>query len=81
MAHSYIDMTTAPQATSGATVVPGEATPKLEKVWWRGGFYGRRFGGFYGRRFGFYHRPFFGYYRRPFFGFYRRPFFRRRFFF
>lgn len=79
-AHSYIDVATTPQATSGAAVAPGEATAKIEKVWWRGrgfgpGFYGRRFGGFYGPRFRFYRRPFFGYYR------YRRPFFRRRFFY
>lgn len=77
-AGSYSETATAPQAPAIASVVPGDTTAKVEKVWWRGGW---RRGGWRGgwgyRRFGY------GYgYRRPFVGFYgwHRPFWRRRFY-
>ena len=69
-AHSYVDMTTAPQAASGAAVAPGDSA-KVEKVWWRRGGWG--WGG-YGWRGGYgFRRGWGGYY-----GY--RPLWRRRFF-
>lgn len=79
-AHSYVDMTSAPIAAFDA-VAPGDATAKIEKVWWRGGWRGRGFGwrGGWGWR-----RPFVRYgRRRPFVGYYgwHRPYWRRRWFY
>jgi hypothetical protein len=68
-AHSYVDLTTVPQTTTGAAVAPGDAPAKIEKIWWR------RYG------FGWRH-PYFRYgWRHPYWGGYyawHRPFWRRR---
>ncbi len=68
-AHGYSDLATAPQAANDVAT-PGAATPKLEKVWWRGrgwGWRGRGWRGGWGYRRGW--------------GFYgwRRPYWRRRY--
>ena len=75
-AHSYSDIAMAPKAVSDAAMLPGEAAPKLEKVWWRGRGFGWRGRGFGWRGGWGWRRPFIGY------GFgWRRPYWRRRWFY
>ncbi len=77
-AHTYVNLTSAAPASTGAAVAPGESTAKVENVWWRRGY------GFRGPYRGYaFRRPFFGGYygwRRPYLGYYawRRPGWRGR---
>ena len=74
-AHTYTNLTSAPQAASDAAVAPGD-TAKVEKVWWRGRGWGWRGGwrGYGWRGYGF---------RGPYLGFYgvHRPYWRRHYYY
>ena len=53
-------------------------TPSLDKVWWRGGYGGRRGWGGYGWRGGYGYRGYGWGWRRPFYGYgfgWRRPYY------